>query len=95
MIELSLTPAEQGLRTYARGFAKEVLSGVAAAIRHELVLHRRFLATRPFYEALVSEGSMRRLISRAVGGESDGVVDMVVIAEEFYAVDPSVAHCAG
>lgn len=94
MIEFSLTPAQQDLRSHARRFAKEVLSGVAAAIRHEPDPHRRFLVTRPFYEALVSEGFMRRLIPRGFGGESDGVVDMAVIAEEFYAVDPSVALTA-
>lgn len=94
MIEFSLTPAQQVLRADARRFSREVLSGVADAIRHEPDPHRRFLATRPFYEALVEQGFMRRLIPQSFGGDSQGVLDMAVIAEEFYAVDPSVGLTA-
>src|SRR5258708_2430154 len=51
----------------------------------------RFVATRPFYERLVAEGFLRKCIPVSVGGDCVGLVDLAILAEEFYTVDPNVS----
>jgi butyryl-CoA dehydrogenase len=51
----------------------------------------RFVATRPFFERLVAEGFLRKCIPVSVGGACAGLVDVAILAEEFYAVDANVS----
>ena len=51
----------------------------------------RFVATRPFFERLVAEGFLRKCIPVSVGGDCAGLVDVAILAEEFYAVDANVS----
>jgi len=90
-IDFTLTPAQSELRVRAREFARTVLSTVGAATRDLPTPEARFAATRPMYEAAISAGFLRRLIPTEFGGEGAGVLDMAVVAEEFYAVDVNVA----
>jgi len=50
----------------------------------------RFLATRPVYEAMVVAGFLRKCIPQPAGGENAGLIDMAIMAEEFYSVNASV-----
>ena len=50
----------------------------------------RFLATKPIYEAMVAAGYLRKCIPAPAGGDNAGLVDMAIMAEEFYSVNPSV-----
>ena len=76
---------------HGRTFARDVLSKVAAATQDLPTPLARFAATQPFYQQAVAAGFLRRLIPAPLGGQGTGVVDMAVLAEEFYAVDVNVS----
>src|SRR5260370_35243478 len=88
-IDFTLTPQQRELQLDSRRFAAEVLAGARAA---ELLAtaEERFLATRPAYEAMVVAGFLRKCIPQAAGGENAGLIDMAIMAEEFYSVNASV-----
>jgi alkylation response protein AidB-like acyl-CoA dehydrogenase len=88
-IDFTLTADQRELLLASRKFAKEVLG---EAKRAELLAtpEERFLATKPTYEAMVAAGYLRRCIPAPAGGESAGLMDMAILAEEFYSVNPSV-----
>src|SRR5882757_3056457 len=88
-IDFTLTPQQRELQLESRRFALEVLAGARAA---ELLptAEERFLATRPVYEAMVVAGFLRKCIPQPAGGENAGLIDMAIIAEEFYSVNASV-----
>src|SRR5271167_1836488 len=90
-VDFKLTPEQKRLQLDARAFAKDVLSGVAAATGHLPTPQQRYTATRPFYEQAIAAGFLRRLIPQPLGGQGTGVVDMAVLAEEFHAVDVNVS----
>ena len=90
-IDFTLTPDQRALQLSARGFAREVLAEVGPATRGLATPMERFLATRPMYEQLIRAGFMRRIIPAPFGGEGTGLLDMAVLAEEFYAVDANVS----
>ena len=88
-IDFTLTAQQRELQLAARKFAKEVLSEAKAA---ELLAtpEQRFLATRPAYEAMVAAGYLRKCIPAPAGGDNAGLLDMAILAEELYGVNPSV-----
>jgi alkylation response protein AidB-like acyl-CoA dehydrogenase len=88
-IDFTLTPPQRALQLESRQFAADVLAGAQAA---ELLPapEERFLATRPVYEAMVAAGFLRKCIPAPAGGENAGLIDMAIIAEEFYSVNASV-----
>ncbi len=88
--DFTLTPAQRRLQRDARDFAREVLTQVRPATRLLPTPEARFLATRPMVEAAVAAGWLRRLIPAPFGGEGAGLVDMAIVAEEFFAVDVNV-----
>jgi len=51
----------------------------------------RFVATRPFYERLVAEGFLRKCIPSRWAVTVAGLVDLAILAEEFYTVDANVS----
>src|SRR6202047_4699311 len=87
-IDFTLTPPQRELQLQSRRFAAEVLAGARAA---ELLptAEERFLATSPVYEAMVVGGFLRKCISQPAGGENAGLIDMAIMAEEFYSVNAS------
>src|SRR5580693_2450247 len=90
-IDFTLNDNQRRLRHEARQFAKDVLSGVPVATRDLPSPIERFVATRPFYERLVAEGFLRKCIPVSVGGDCAGLVDLAILAEEFYTVDANVS----
>src|SRR5499427_7440343 len=88
-IDFTLTTAQRKLQLEARKFAKELLADARAA---ELLAtpEERFLATKPTYQAMVAAGYLRRCIPAPAGGDNTGLIDMAILAEEFYSVNPSV-----
>ncbi|WP_024520569.1 acyl-CoA dehydrogenase family protein [Bradyrhizobium sp. Tv2a-2] len=88
-IDFTLTSAQRDLQLQSRKFAREVLTGAAAA---ELLAtpEERFLATRPIYEAMVGAGYLRKCIPAPAGGDNAGLIDLAIMAEEFYSVNASV-----
>jgi butyryl-CoA dehydrogenase len=90
-IDFTLTPEQQRLRADARAFARDVLSKVGVATQELPTPLARFAATRPFYRQAIAAGFLHRLIPAPLGGQGTGVVDMAVLAEEFYAADVNVS----
>jgi nitroalkane oxidase len=88
-IDFTLTAQQRDLQRASRKFAKKVLSEAKAA---ELLAtpEERFLATKPTYEAMVAAGYLRKCIPAPAGGDNTGLIDMAILAEEFYNVNPSV-----
>jgi nitroalkane oxidase len=89
-IDFTLTPEQSELKAGARKFAKDVLAGVRGATDTLPTAEERFLATRPVYEAMVAAGYLRKCIPAPAGGDGNGLVDMAILAEEFYSVNASV-----
>src|SRR5260370_422552 len=89
VIDFTLTAQQRDLQLTSRKFAKEVLNEAKAA---ELLAtpEERFLATKPTYEAMVAAGYLRKCIPAPAGGDNAGLIDMAILAEEFYSVNPSV-----
>jgi butyryl-CoA dehydrogenase len=90
-IDFTLSPAQHELRERAAEFANRVLPEVGPATRALATPEERWLATRPIYRQMVEEGWLRRLLPKPLGGESDGMLDLALIAEEFIAVDANVS----
>src|SRR5580693_3684580 len=88
-IDFTLTAQQQELQRASRKFAKEVLG---EARRAELLAtpEERFRATRPIYEAMVAAGYLRKCIPAPAGGDNAGLMDLAILAEEFYSVNASV-----
>jgi nitroalkane oxidase len=89
VIDFTLTAQQRDLQLTSRKFAKEVLSGAKAAESLQTP-EQRFLATKPIYEAMVAAGYLRKCIPAPAGGENAGMIDMAILAEEFYSVNASV-----
>ncbi|MFO1109075.1 MAG: acyl-CoA dehydrogenase [Bradyrhizobium sp.] len=88
-IDFTLTAQQRELQRASRKFAKEVLG---EARRAELLAapEERFRATRPTYEAMVAAGYLRKCIPSPAGGDNAGLIDLAILAEEFYSVNASV-----
>jgi butyryl-CoA dehydrogenase len=88
-IDFRLTSHQRALQLECREFAADVLANARAA---ELLRtpEERFLATKPVYEAIVAAGFLRKCIPAFAGGENAGLIDMAIMAEEFYSVNASV-----
>ena len=90
-IDFTLTAEQRELQLAARRFAQKVFADVPTAIRNEPTPQSRLMATKPMYEQLVAEGWLKKVLPAPVGGESNGMVDAALVAEEFYAVDANVS----
>jgi alkylation response protein AidB-like acyl-CoA dehydrogenase len=88
-IDFTLTPGQRELQLESRRFARDVLAGAREA-ESLPTPEQRFLATRPVYEAMVAAGFLRKCIPAPAGGENQGLIDMAIMAEEFYSVNASV-----
>lgn len=88
-IDFRLTARQRELQLRARAFARAELS---AGIEAETLpsAEERFAVTRPAYEALIAAGYLRKCIPISAGGDSAGLIDTAIMAEELYAVNASV-----
>src|ERR1700730_2358463 len=88
-IDFTLTSPQRELQLESRRFATEVLAGARAA---ELLptAEVRLLATRRSHVAMVVGGFLTKCIQQPAGGENAGLIDMAIMAEEFYSVNASV-----
>src|ERR1700761_6994447 len=88
-IDFTLTAQQCELRRASRKSAKEALREVKRA-ESLATPEERFLATKPTYEAMVAAGYLRKCIPAPAGGDNAGLIDMAILTEEFYSVNPSV-----
>src|ERR1700752_2322529 len=89
-IDFTLTPQHRKIQLQSREFARDTLPGATSA---ELLAtpEERFLATKPIYEAMVAAAFLRKCIPAEAGGESTGMVELAILAEEFYCTNASVS----
>jgi nitroalkane oxidase len=89
-IDFTLTPQHRKIQLQSREFARNTLPSATSA---ELLAtpEERFLATKPIYEAMVAAGFLRQCIPAEAGGESTGMVELAILAEEFYCINASVS----
>ena len=45
---------------------------------------------KPVYEAMVAAGFLRKCIPASAGGDNAGLIDLAIMAEEFYGVNASI-----
>jgi alkylation response protein AidB-like acyl-CoA dehydrogenase len=88
-IDFRLTARQRELQLQSRRFAREML---LPALEAEALPtpEERFSATKPAYEAMIAAGFLRNCIPFSAGGESAGLTDTAIMAEELYAVNASV-----
>src|SRR6476646_11681494 len=88
-IDFRLTSHQRAFQLESRKFAADVLANSTAA---ELLPtpEERFRATKPVYEAMVAAGFLRKCIPVLAGGDNAGLIDMAIMAEEFYSVNASI-----
>ena len=88
-IDFRLTSRQRALQLECREFAADVLAN-ARATEVLPTPEERFCATKPVYEAMVAAGFLRKCIPASAGGDNAGLIDMAIMAEEFYSVNASV-----
>src|SRR6201988_1473775 len=88
-IDFTLTGQQRELQRACRKFAKAVL-GEAKKAELLATPEERFRATKPTYAAMVAAGYLRKGIPAPAGGDNAGLMDMAILAEEFYSVNPSL-----
>src|SRR3984885_373776 len=88
-IDFTLTAQQRELQRVCRKFAKEVL-GEAKSAELLATPDHAFLPPKPTYEAMVAAGHLRKCIPAPAGGDNAGLIDMAILAEEFYSVNASV-----
>jgi nitroalkane oxidase len=88
-IDFRLTERQRELQLESRKFAREMLSPALEA-EAQPTPEERFAATKPAYEALIAAGFLRKCIPLSAGGESTGLIDTAILAEELYAANASV-----
>src|SRR5271154_5476546 len=88
-IDFRLTSHQRALQLESRKFAADVIANARTA---ELLPtpEERFRATKPVYEAIVAAGFLRKCVPALAGGDNAGLIDMAIMAEEFYTVNASV-----
>jgi nitroalkane oxidase len=88
-IDFTLTPRQRKIQLESREFARDIVAGATSA---EMLPtpEERFLATKPIYEAMVAAGFLRKCIPTEAGGDSTGMVEVAILAEEFYCINASV-----
>lgn len=90
MIDFTLSSAQHQTRTNAAAFASTVL-GPARQSYVKLPSSQRFVSTRPILETATALGLIRSQIPPALGGTGGSLIDVCLVVEELYAVEPSVA----
>jgi butyryl-CoA dehydrogenase len=86
-----LSGRQRELRSRSRQVAVDVLRDVKTAAEGLPSPQERFAATKPAYEKLVADGLLRACLPRSAGGDSQGLLDTAIVAEELYCGNPSVA----
>lgn len=89
-VDFTLTPRQRKLQLQSREFAED-LAGAAHSAHQLPAAEERFLATKPIYESMVAAGFLRMCIPVRAGGESEGFVELAILAEELYCADASVS----
>ena len=94
MIDFTLTPEQQQMRTHVRDFAKTHLANSRAIYdppTPHLKWEDRFRSTQPLYAEAVKAGMIKAQIPTQLGGLGGPLIDAAIVIEELYAVEISVS----
>ncbi|KAJ5203386.1 acyl-CoA dehydrogenase [Penicillium cf. viridicatum] len=91
MVDFSLSKSEARVQYVARKFAVETLTAARSIYSTHEIYAKRFQVTRPFYKKAVLAGIIKAQIPTDLGGTSTNLVEIAILAEELYAIDPSVS----
>lgn len=91
MIDFALSPEQSKTREDASKFADLVLKDAYASYSKYNSNHERFQATEPIVRKAAELGLIKSAIPAALGGTGGSLVDVCLVVEELYAVEPSVA----
>lgn len=91
MIDFTLSPAQQALRSQAASFASNVLAPAARTYNKFARQVERFQSLKPIYEQAVVGGLVKGMVPQALGGTGGSLVDATLLVEELYAADTSAA----
>lgn len=92
---MSLSPEQEQVKAAARGFAREHLRDLAAAVRAEPDPLTRALLLRPVFEKAVAAGFVKGLIPVPFGGAASSGVDAAIFIEEWAAEMPDFVIAMG
>lgn len=90
MIDFTLSDSQKKVQQSARAFAKDHLLKADELYGKLEGQGARFQATKPIYQAAVAAGLLKQQIPTAAGG-SASLVNLALVIEELYAVNPTVA----
>ncbi|KAI0454694.1 acyl-CoA dehydrogenase [Xylaria acuta] len=90
-IDFHLSTSEARIQATAARFAQDVLTKARSTYLVYSSHSERFQATRPTYEAGVAAGLINGQLSPSIGGNAGSLVEAAILAEEFYAVEPSAS----
>lgn len=90
-IDFHLSPAEEGIRNAAAGFAAGPLRNAKATYLKYQHHTERFQATRPIYRQAVAGGLIKGQIAPHLGGAGGSLTEAAVLVEEMYRVEPAVS----
>ncbi|KAJ9647351.1 hypothetical protein H2199_002340 [Coniosporium tulheliwenetii] len=91
MIDFTLSPEQKQTREDAGKFANLVLKDAYASYSKYNTNHERFQATEPIVRKAAEMGLLKSAIPAALGGTGGSLIDVCLVVEELYAVEPSVA----
>jgi alkylation response protein AidB-like acyl-CoA dehydrogenase len=91
MIDFTLSPAQQALRSQAASFASNVLSHAPSTYSKFSRQDERFHSLKPYYQQAVAGGLIQGMIPQPLGGTGGSLVDATLLVEELYAADTSSA----
>ncbi|KAI1611403.1 acyl-CoA dehydrogenase domain-containing protein [Exophiala viscosa] len=89
-IDFTLTPEQEQLKAAARKFGQEVLAPCREAYLKLGTQLERYQATREAYGKLIEDGWIKIQIPESEGGTRKSLIDIAIIAEEFFAYDSSL-----
>lgn len=90
-VDFHLSPAEEGIRRAAAGFASGPLKDARKTYMKYQHHTDRFQATRPIYRQAVAGGLIKGQIPPSLGGTGGSLVEAAILVEEMYAVEPSAS----
>lgn len=90
-VDFQLSPAEEGIRVAAAGFAATSLKNARETYMKYADHKERFQSTRPIYRQAVAGGLIKGQIPPHLGGTGGTLVEAAILVEEMYAVEPATS----
>ena len=90
-VDFHLSPAEEGIREAAAGFAAGPLKDAKKTYMKYQDHHKRFQSTRPIYHQAVAGGLIKGQIPPHLGGAGGSLIEVAILVEEMYRVEPAAS----